>query len=418
MAQDQPVSALVVTLIDDLAPAIYSINRLCPESLCFVVPESATPLVESGVQPKLDQMPRRWDWILLPDIDHFPSCYQIIARRLPGMLRNWGIEPGSLVIDVTGSTPAMASALTLVAQPFSSRTVVLVPSKEGREGDVVDVAGNERMWISVNPWDEAAEGMRRDACDLYNRGAYAASGVIFKQIEARISGGQKPLYRAFVDLAEAYDFWDKFYFRQAWDKLKVSTKAMEMATLFGGPPGLKALLPALKANAGFLEKLVLDPAEVKESLALDLLAHANRRLRVANDAEGAMQSLIRALEAFSQRQLFKHHRIKTWDVQPEQLPPALQETCRTCYLEDSDGKYKLPLQAQFRALASLGDAMGQAFLREWPGMKPLLDAANQSVLGHGCEPVKPERVVQFYEVVVKLTGVQDSSLPKFPTLNF
>lgn len=334
------------------------------------------------------------------------------------MLRIWGIEQGSLVIDVTGSTPAMASALALVAQPFSSRIVVLVPSKEGREGDVVDVAGNERMWVSVNPWDEAAEGMRRDACDLYNRGAYAASGMIFKQIEARVSGGQKPLYRAFADLAEAYDFWDKFHYRQAWDKLKVSTKAMEMATLFGGPPGLKAVLPAIKANAGFLEKLVLDPADVKESLALDLLAHANRRLRVANDAEGAMQSLIRALEAFSQRQLFKHHKIKTWDVQPEQLPQALQETCRTCYLEDSDGKYKLPLLAQFRALAALGDAMGQAFLREWPAMKPLLDAANQAVLGHGCEPVKPERVLQLYEVVVKLTGVQDSSLPKFPTLSF
>jgi len=173
---------------------------------------------------------------------------------------------------------------------------------------------------------------------------------------------------------------------------------------------------SIKTNAGFLEKLVLDPADVKELLAFDLLAHASRSLRVANDAEAAMRSLVRALEAFAQRQLFKQHRIKSWDVQPEQLPQALREICQTCYLEDIDGKYKLPLQAQFRVLAGLGDPMGQAFLREWPAMKPLLDAANHAVLGHGFDTVKSERVQQLYEVVVKLTGAQDGSLPKFPVL--
>ena len=130
-----------------------------------------------------------------------------------------------------------------------------------------------------------------------------------------------------------------------------------------------------------------------------------------------MQSLVRALEAFAQRQLFKQYAIKSWDVQSDQLPQALQEICLKCYLEDIDGKYKLPLQAQFRVLAGLGDPMGQTFLREWPGMKPLLDAANHAVLGHGFDTVKSERVQQLYDVVVKLTGVQDSSLPKVPVLS-
>jgi hypothetical protein len=103
-------------------------------------------------------------------------------------------------------------------------------------------------------------------------------------------------------------------------------------------------------------------------------------------------------------------------VRPDQLPQAIQETCRTCYLEDIDGKYRLPLQAQFRVLAGLGDPLGQAFLREWPTMKPLLDAANHAVLGHGFEPIKSERVQQLYEVVVKLTGVAETSLPRFPVL--
>ena len=416
MAQDQPVAALVVALTAELDAAVYSINRLRPESLCFVLPESAKALVETELQPRLSQMPRRWDWVLLLDPEHFPSCYQTIARSLPGMLRTWEIDPGALVVDMTGATAAMAGALVLVATPFTSRIVSLISPYEGREGEAVALEGGERLWISVNPWDEGAESVRRQGCELFNRGAFVAAGTVFRHIESRVSGGQKPLYRALADLAEGYDLWERFHYRQAWEKLKGAAKAIEMASLFGGPSGLKAELPPIKANAGFLEKLVLDPTEVKEHVAFDLLAHAHRRLRMANDPEMAMQSLVRALEAFAQRQLYKAHRIKSWDVQPEQLPQALQDLCRTCYLEDIDGKYKLPLQAQFRVLAGLGDPMGQAFLREWPAMKPLLDAANHGVLGHGFDTVKSERVQQLYDVVVKLTGVQDGSLPKFPVL--
>ena len=417
MAQDQPVAALVVALTAALAPAVYTINRLRPDSLCFVLPEAVKTLVETDVQSRISELPRRWDWVVVSDPDHFPSCYQTIARSLPKMLRAWEIDPGALVVDVTGATSAMAGALILAATPFTSRIVSLVDPKEGREGDVVDFEGGERLWISINPWDEAAEAVRREGCELFNRGAFVAAATVFHQIESRVSGGQKPLYRAFADLAEGYDLWERFHYRQAWEKLKSAVKAMEMSSLFGGPPGLKATIPAIKANAGFLERLVLDPAEVKELLAFDLLAHAGRRLHSAHDTEAAMRALVRALEAFAQQRLLKQYRIKTWDVQPEQLPQAFRDTCRNCYLEDIDGKYVLPAQAQFRVLAALDDPIGHAFLKEWPAMKPLLNAANQAVLGRGAETVKAERVQQLFNVVVKLSNAGDASLPKFPTLN-
>lgn len=417
MAQDQPVAALVVALTAALAPAVYTINRLRPDSLCFVLPEAVKTLVETDVQSRISELPRRWDWVVVSDPDHFPSCYQTIARSLPKMLRAWEIDPGALVVDVTGATSAMAGALILAATPFTSRIVSLVDPKEGREGDVVDFEGGERLWISINPWDEAAEAVRREGCELFNRGAFVAAATVFHQIESRVSGGQKPLYRAFADLAEGYDLWERFHYRQAWEKLKSAVKAMEMSSLFGGPPGLKASIPAIKANAGFLERLVLDPAEVKELLAFDLLAHAGRRLHSAHDTEAAMRALVRALEAFAQQRLLKQYRIKTWDVQPEQLPQAFRDTCRNCYLEDIDGKYVLPAQAQFRVLAALDDPIGHAFLKEWPAMKPLLNAANQAVLGRGAETVKAERVQQLFNVIAKLSNAGDASLPKFPTLN-
>ncbi|HJT19829.1 MAG TPA: TIGR02710 family CRISPR-associated CARF protein [Nitrospira sp.] len=417
MAQEQPVAALVVAVNDEIDSAVYSINRLQPDSLCFVLPEGAKPLVETELQPRIAKMPRRWDWVVLPDIGSFSSCQEILARSLPALLTTWGVEPGALVVDITGATPSMAGVLTLVTLPYTSRVISLTDPAEGRHGDSVSLGSRDRLWIHVNPWDEAAQSALRDASDFFNRGSFAAAGSMFRRIEKLVSGGQKPLYRAFVDLADAYDCWERFQYRQAWDKLKTSTKALDMATLFGGPPGVKPLLPALKAHLGFLEKLVLDPGEVKDGLVLDLLAHAGRRLHQHRDPEGTMVVLMRALEALAQRQLFKSHHVKTWDVRPEQLPHALQETCRTCFLEDFDGKYKLPLQAQFRALAELGDPLGQSFLREWPSMKPLFDAAHHAVLGHGFEPVKAERVQQLYDVVLRLAGVTETSLVKFPTLN-
>lgn len=411
------MKALVLALTDDAAAAVYAINRLRPEALCFVLPEAGKELVESAVQPKIEQMPRRWDWVVMEKVTEFTSCYERLARSLPELLRTWEVRPGELVVDITGATPAMAGALTAVTLPLSSRVVALVPAGAGQEEEAIDVAGQSFVWTQSNPWDEAAAVSRREGCELFNRGLFSASAKLFRDVEMRVSGGQKPLYRAFADLADGYDFWERLHYRHAWDKLKAATKALEMASLWGGPPGMKAVLPPIKANASFLEKLVLDPADVKDSLASDLLAHAGRRLHVAHDPEAAMIALVRALEAFAQRQLFKAHTIKSWDVRPEQLPQALQETCRTTYLEDIDGKYKLPLQAQFRTLAGLGDPLGQMFLREWPIMKPLLDAANHAVLGHGFEPIKAERVQQLYDVVVKLTGVADTSLPKFPVLH-
>lgn len=417
MAQDQSVKALLVALTDESAAAVYSINRLKPEALCFVLPEAGKAIVESAVQPKIEHMPRRWDWVVMERAGEFISCYQTLARSLPDLLRTWEVQPGELVVDLTGATPAMAGALTVVTLPWSSRIVSLMSAGQEHEGESIAVEGKLFAWLQGNPWDEAAAVSRSEGCDLFNRGLFPAAARLFREVELRVSGGQKPLYRAFADLAEGYDFWERFHYRQAWDKLKTATKALDMASLWGGPTGLKVMLPPVKANASFLEKLVLDPAEIKDSVALDLLAHASRRMHTAHDPEAAMIALVRALEAFAQRQLFKSHRIKSWDVRPEQLPQAFQETCRACYLDDVDGKHKLPLQAQFRVLAGLGDALGQAFLREWPTMKPLLDAAGHAVLGHGFEPVKVERVQQLYEVVLKLTGVTDSSLPKFPVMN-
>ncbi|HEX7767687.1 MAG TPA: hypothetical protein VF443_13305, partial [Nitrospira sp.] len=134
MAHEQATKVLVVAFTDDAAAAIYVINRLQPDALCFVLPESAKGLVESAVQPNIEHMPRRWDWVALADTVDVAACHHALAGAMPDLLKAWDVHVGDLVLDLTGATPAMAGALTLVTLPTSSRTVALLPWSEGQEG--------------------------------------------------------------------------------------------------------------------------------------------------------------------------------------------------------------------------------------------------------------------------------------------
>jgi CRISPR-associated protein (TIGR02710 family) len=409
-----PTKALLLAIQTDPTPTIAILQRLQPEMVCFFLQESCKHVVESDVHPALSQMPQRWDWILTPDTESFSACHKALAQGLGPLLTTWNVSPGELAIDLTSASPAMASAMTLVGFPFSTQ-VWLVPANSSQE----EISGSStQLDPSENPWDEEAPRLRQEACDLFNNGWHEAAARAFHTLEHRISGGLKPFYRALADIAQGYGLWEQLLYRLAWEKLKNGIKALELASVWGGPPGMERVITTLKGNARFLESLVLDAKEIKPSLALDLLAWAKRRGDRGRELEMATRVLLRGLEAAAQAQLSDRFKLKSWDITVEQLPKDLQDTCRTRYLNEIDGKYRLPLQAQFQALAGLGDPMGQRFTTEWPKMKSLFDAADHAVLGYGFEPLKAERFHQLYELTMKLTGTAASDLPVFPSLKF
>ena len=414
MSAHLPTKALLLAVQTDPTPTIAILQQLHPEMVCFFIQESCKHVVESDVHPALSQMPQRWDWILTPDPESFPACHKALAQALGPLLTTWNVAPGQLAIDLTSASPAMASAMTLVGFPFSTQ-VWLVPANPSQK----DTSGSSTQPdTSENPWDQEAPRLRQEACDLFNNGWHEAAARAFHTLEHRISGGLKPFYRALADIAQGYGLWEQLLYRLAWEKLKGGIKALELASVWGGPPGMERVITTLKGNARFLESIVLDAKEIKPSLTLDLMAWAKRRGDRGRDFEMATRVLLRGLEAAAQTQLSDRFKLKSWDITLEQLPKDLQDTCRTRYLNEIDGKYRLPLQAQFQALAGLGDPMGQRFITEWPKMKSLFDAADHAVLGYGFEPLKSERFHQLYELTLKLTGTAVSDLPVFPSLKF
>ena len=405
-------------MAQDPAPVVYSLQRLTPERLCFFLHQSSTDLVESDVLPQLSSMPQKWDWIVASDPESFAQSHRVLAESFTKHMNIWNVHAGDLVIDISMATPAMAAAMILVGFPYAARVMTLgkVSAEKLTDPKVIVVGETPRLLTQSNPWDEEAVVLRKEAAGYFNQGLYAPAVKMFRRLEARVSGGLKPLYRAFVDISEGYRQWEQFHYRQAWEKLKGAVKALDLAAAWGGPPGISSFLKGVKENVVFLERIVLDPAEVKVKLVYDLLAHARRRIEQQQDAELAARVLIRGLSASAQARLFKPHQVKSWDVRPEQLSPSLQETCRNCFLSDIDGKYQLPFLAQFRVLDDLKDPLGQRFLVQWPKMKTLIDAVDHSVLGQGFEPIKAERFHQLYDMVLKVTDVNERDLPKFPSM--
>ncbi|MCA9481040.1 MAG: TIGR02710 family CRISPR-associated protein, partial [Nitrospira sp.] len=400
-----PTKALLIGMQADPQPAIATLQALTPDMVCFVLHESHKPVAESDIHPALSKMPQRWDWIVLPEPQDFSACHKTLARELPLLLSTWGVLPGELVIDLTGSTPAMASAMTLVGFPFSHAIRMTPDPSLGFSSNTTELAGRPPATsMGENPWDEEAPRLRQEACQLFNQGAYETAAKNFRALEHSVSGGLKPLYRALADVTHGYALWDQHLYRPAWEKLKGGTKALELASVWGGPPGMDRLITLLKSHLSFLERIVLDAKEIKPAIALDLLAWAKRRGDRHRELEQATRTLLRAFEARTQAQLSSRHQIKSWDVNPDHLPETLRNTCRSCYQNEIDGKYRLPLHGQLLALEGLGDPLGQQFMRDWPKLKTLFDAADHSILGGGFEPIKPERFQQLFEVVLKHSG--------------
>ncbi len=417
MIGDFRTKSLLIAVSGDPVPVQACLNRLVPEFLCFVVSESRKTSIEADIQPAIVKMPQRWDWILVKETESFAAVHQTLTKSLPDILKTWGLQPGELVVDFSGATPAIAAAMALASRPWTSQVVGLTsPESETGKRDVVAVGDRIFAWQEGNPWNEEAVPARQEAAMLFNQGAFPPAAKRFRRIESLVGGSLKPLYHALVDLADGYAAWEGFKYREAWDKLKTANKALELASIWGRPPSMSSLLAAVKQNLKFLESIVMNPDDVKLPVAHDLLAHAKRRGERDQQIDSALQLLLRALEAYTQYHLWKQYRIKSWDVQVEQLPQDLQEPCRTCYVNDVDGKFRLPLQAQFRALAGLGHPMGQAFVNEWAKIKTLWDAAHQSVLGHGFQTTKVDRFHQFYAVALKLTNVTEPNLPVFPKM--
>lgn len=392
---DLRTKALLITVSGNPEQVINTINELKPECLCFFAPEQARAMINNDIIPKLQERPPWMAEIVAGDVHDLLACYKAITGKWGELQKNWRLEPGDWTVDYTEGTRPMAVALVLATADDSS--------------------GYRYAGRQINPWDELAVRERHEAAVLFGRGRYSQTAEIFSHLAKRVSGGEKHLYKALVDIAEGYGLWDNFQYKQAWEKLKPAHKSLEMATVFGGPPGLKAFTAKLKESLAILEKLAMGMPGIKQEHFLDLMANARRRAVLERRYDDALARLCRALEAYGQIRLASRG-IHTSDVQPEQIPQEVRSEFTGKYQDPVDGRVRPPLYGSYKVLESLKDPAGLAFFELWPQIKLLLDSRNKSILAYGLEPVKRERFEEMFKLICRISGVNEGAIPGFPDI--
>ena len=145
------------------------------------------------------------------------------------------------------------------------------------------------------------------------------------------------------------------------------------------------------------------------------MANARRRADIENKYDDAVARLYRAVEAYAQIKL-SGGGINTSDLKIDSLPQEIRTEFSNKYKDEIDNRIKLPLYGSYKVLELLKDPAGQLFFEQWPQMKLLLDLRNKSILAHGFEPVKRERYEDLFNLVCKISGINEGSLPDFPNI--
>ena len=146
----------------------------------------------------------------------------------------------------------------------------------------------------------------------------------------------------------------------------------------------------------------------------DLIANAARRADLEEKYEDATARLYAAIEKLGKLTLKQAHGLDNSRLAPEAVPEPLRETYRARYWSAEKGCLQIPLRATYDLLAALGDPLGKRFVDRWQEIGPLLDQRNQSILGHGTQPVSKEVYERLRAATLELLEMAPDDLPTFP----
>lgn len=401
MGAETTLRGLVIVVWGDFDGAADLICRATPEFLCFFGPAAIQKEVEARVQARVEKMPKKWDWIEVPESGELNATCRTIQDRLPALLRAWSLDPHDLWVDPSDGEGESLLGLVLAVTQMGCRFI-------RRRQD------ESRPWDEINPWDELAGIERGKAYRLFNSGNWMAGAELLHALSRRVSGGIRPIYKALGELFEGYALWDAFRHRDAWNKLKEAHKALGLSALWGGPPGLKELLDQVRVHIGRLEKWCLDPKPVKAGSPGEFLAAAKRR-GAARRYDEAVAVIWRALAAHAQLRL-EACRINPSDIPQDKIPEGIRMTYTARYTSELDGKIRPDVIGAYKLLTALGDPAGETFTQLWEEIKFLQEAWNRTVLSYGAEPIKDDLYRRALVTALKLTQTQESSLVEFPRL--
>jgi CRISPR-associated protein (TIGR02710 family) len=384
----------------------------------FLPTPQTLALIDSKILPMAKEAgfavtPGCYDAPPLPDGQDFAACVRKL-RELTPKVSDW-LERGPsyrVVVDPTGGTKCMSSALASQAQRWVCTFSYVGGGERTKDGVGIVVSGKEQVLNTYNPWERLGYQALDDALLLFNRAQFASVAALLDTALPTVQDhARKRELQGIRTLAEAYDLWERFEHRHAEKSLRGVEKYENDLRSALGDSELESLLAAVRAHLQYLGTIPDGPSQ---ALVLDLLANADRR-RKEGRFDDAVARLYRAIEAYAQHRLLELHGIASGAAPLDEVPAPLKEKWAP---HAREGLLKLGLQDDYELLGALGDPAGERFA----GLKlddrehsPLV-SRNHSILAHGFSPINERSFRSLWSSTLKLMEATEGDLVVFPRL--
>jgi len=411
-------SLLIATVGNSPEPILMGVKYWRPARIVFVTSrETATTVTEVLRLAGEEGIPIEeglYEEVRIEDAQDFGASVRDL-KELDAEVQRWtGRSAGDhdVIVELTGGTKAMSSALALVARPWPCTFSYVGGDKRTKDGIVV--SGTERVIHRSNPWDTLGYQAVEDASLAFDTGSYA---IAIRHLEdARSKAADLIVKReltAVLHIVEGYDNWDRVRYSDAKNALKrAHSSGNDLISALGRELGSK-LISTITAHVELLS--TVSPSEPSRFHLLDLLANATRRADEGR-YEDAVARLYRATEAAAQLRLRDAYNIQsTSAVSFSQIPEALASKWRQQRMSEP---LQLGLTRAYELLHAHGDPLGSRFMAlDLHEKGSPLSARNMSIYAHGFEPVGEKIYHQLRRCILELCEIEESDLPHFPKLS-
>ena len=361
--------------VRSLARAIaFSIKHHNPDKTFFVVSkesrEKTLPLILEEADLK------EYETVNLENPDDIQKVYEELRQKFIEIRNAFT----SLAVDYTSGTKAMTGALTILGTIFEADTLSYITGK--RVGGIVQ-HGTETINI-VRPYFATSEQKIKTAIEFFNKNQFQATLNIIKNIR-KTTGDPEIINRItpLEKLAIAYDRWDKFHHKDAFETLR----NIKIPELNGNKRFLGTLLNNLEKPEGEPEPFYI----------ADLINNAKRRGDIEKKYDDAVARLYRTIELIAHCKLKEKYGINPSQTALNQIPPELQEKWN---IKTRDKPIKLSLQMSYELLNAKKDKLGEKYIKD-KKIQNLLSKRNFSILAHGTKPVNKETYKELLKKMIE-----------------
>ena len=405
---------MIISLGGTPYPLIKSISTYCPEKVIFLASHDSVPLSQT-ILNKVPEKPAI-EFEITENPNSMYNCYQkamdCVARALKSRL-----NPEYIMVDYTGGTKVMATALILASLGRSFRFNYVGGIQREKDGLGIVMKGHEIMFAEASPWAVFAEEEQRQVVTLFNCRRFSAVVEILDRFDRQVPPRISDFFEFILPLAKGFLLWDQFSHKAAKRNLENGTILLEKFIQIYPSPELELFQEELKECISHLNDVVEQnngSDKFNPMLVKDLINNARRKMDDERFDDAAAR-IYRALELYGQIVFKQAAGCNNSKVKLNIIPDYLRDSFKTKYYDPYTKHLKLPLRATYEYLKAMDNKAGIRFFKMEKEIKNIQSSRNNSILAHGINPVSKKGAESILNTVCKFIGQVDFfNFPKLP----